>query len=89
MLFNAIVFLGLVLTLIGLAGAGLLTWRIAAARDDAGRLALRRARAWAFYAVPSGMVLLMVPGMLFYAEPGMSYLVQYPWGLRRSCRRLG
>lgn len=32
----------------------------------------------------SGIVLASVDGILFYAEPGMSYLVQYPWGAQKA-----
>ena len=31
-----------------------------------------------------GLFFLMLPGLFFYAEPGVSYLVQYPWGTQKS-----
>jgi regulator of protease activity HflC (stomatin/prohibitin superfamily) len=75
MLFDLIVPLSVLLLLVGIGGALFLTIRH---RDR------RELRNGALYTALAGMLGLTLPGAFFYAEPGMSYLVQYPWGTQKS-----
>lgn len=42
-----------------------------------------------FRFIAIGLVMSVISGMLFYAEPGTAYAVQYPWGSQKAVFRQG
>lgn len=46
-------------------------------------------RKWAYWALTVGIVLILIPGAFFYAEPGQAYAVQFPWGTDKAIMTQG
>ncbi|MEM7404189.1 MAG: SPFH domain-containing protein [Pseudomonadota bacterium] len=79
--------------LVALIGLLLFIWALIARQLDPGhplaRFNLGLSPSLSAIVLVLGMVSWSVNGIVFYAAPGMSYLVQYPWGTQTAVLRPG